>query len=70
MAKKDWLSNLFSNHTGGTIVISGHSNTIPGLANLLLGSEKFGQFDDSEYNNLLVIVATEVGNGKLVRFNF
>ena len=69
-AKEEWLAKLFEDHAGGTVVISGHSNTIPGLANLLLGSETFTQFDDNDYSNLLVIVGSKVGNGTLVRLKF
>lgn len=69
-AKGDWLAELYESHKGGTVVIAGHSNTIPNLANLLLGNEMFSQFDDSEYFNLLVIVGNEVGKGKLVRLKF
>ena len=41
--------------TKGTYVICGHSNTIPALANLLIGKEEFKAFDDSDYGNLLII---------------
>lgn len=69
-AKDQWLVNLAKNHAGGTVVISGHSNTIPALANALLGSETFEQFDESDYTNLIIIVTNEVGKGKLVRLKF
>jgi broad specificity phosphatase PhoE len=44
----------------GTVVIVGHSNTIPALANALLGKEQFKTFDDSDFGNLLVITGTSV----------
>lgn len=69
-AKEEWLTSLAEKHPGGTVVISGHSNTIPFLANALLGSETFAQFDESDYTNLIIIIGTEVGNGKLVRLKF
>ncbi len=69
-AGEEWLATLYENHNNGTIVIAGHSNTIPFLANKLLGSETFSQFDEKEYSNLIVIVGTEVGKGKLVRISF
>lgn len=69
-AGASWLSEALKKHSGGTIVISGHSNTIPGLANALLGETKFQQFDDNDYSNLIIIVANEVGKGKLVRLRF
>lgn len=66
-AKDEWLKELNAKHSGGSIVIAGHSNTIPNLANILLGEEKFEQFDESDYSNLIIIVAAKVGRGKLVR---
>lgn len=69
-AGASWLSEALKKHKGGTIVISGHSNTIPGLANALLGEETFQQFDDNDYSNLIIIVTNEVGKGKLVRLKF
>lgn len=69
-AKGEWLQTLIEKHAGGTVVISGHSNTIPALANDLLGNETFTQFDESDYSNLIIIVASEVGKGKLVRLKF
>ncbi|MEP1034690.1 phosphoglycerate mutase family protein [Ekhidna sp.] len=69
-AKGEWLSSLAEKHAGGTVVISGHSNTIPLLANALLGNETFAQFDESDYTNLIIIVTDEVGKGKLVRLKF
>lgn len=69
-AKGEWLTELASKHADGTVVISGHSNTIPSLANALLGTETFSQFDEKDYANLIIIVANEVGKGKLVRLKF
>jgi 2,3-bisphosphoglycerate-dependent phosphoglycerate mutase len=46
--------------TGGTVVICGHSNTIPTLANKLLGKQQFANFTDDDYGNLLIINGTSV----------
>ena len=69
-AGDDWLKSLHGSHAGGTVVIVGHSNTIPALANRLLGSETFAQFEESEYSNLIIIVSQEFGAGKLIRLTF
>lgn len=60
------FEKLLAAHAGGTILVCGHSNTIPAFANMLLGSNSFSNFDDSDYGNILVITLTEVGKGKLV----
>lgn len=69
-SKKEWLEGLAKQHEEGTVVIAGHSNTIPFLANALLGKDNFAQFDESDYSNLIVIVGEKVGEGTLVRFRF
>lgn len=64
------LKEAMTSYSGGTIVVSGHSNTIPNLANALLGDVIFSQFDDNDYSNLIIIVASEMGKGKLIHLNF
>jgi 2,3-bisphosphoglycerate-dependent phosphoglycerate mutase len=38
-----------------TVVVVGHSNTIPQLANLLLKQQKYKDLDDSVYNKIFII---------------
>lgn len=53
---QEWLES----DEGFTFIISGHSNTIPELANLLLNRTHFAEhFDESDYGNLLIITVTE-----------
>lgn len=40
---------------GKTIVVAGHSNTTPALANLLMGENKYTPLDDSVYNQYWII---------------
>ena len=67
---KEFSSRLLNDDSGGTVVISGHSNTTPALANLLLGEEKFKQFADDDYGNLLILVVDRNNNGKLLHLRF
>ncbi len=69
MAGEEWLKELYEKHRGETIVIAGHSNTIPGLTNLLTGRE-LSQFDESDYKNVMVVVGNEIRKGKLIWLNF
>jgi len=64
------LSKMLVDYSGGTVVISGHSNTTPVLANLLLGEEKFSQFPDDEYGNLIIITTSSLGQGKLMHLSY
>ena len=49
---------------GKNVLIVGHSNTIPQLANKLIGEEKFEDMDDSDNSTLFKV--TLDGNGKKV----
>ena len=67
---KALLNKILEANTGGTVVISGHSNTTPILANFLLGNTRFEQFEDDDYGNLIVITTTKVGTGKLLYLRY
>ena len=49
------LANHLKTMKGKTIVVAGHSNTTPQLANLLLGKEKYTSLDDAVYNKIFII---------------
>jgi 2,3-bisphosphoglycerate-dependent phosphoglycerate mutase len=51
---KDFAENLLKLN-GETIVVAGHSNTTPRLANLLLKQDKYKDLDDSVYNKIWII---------------
>jgi 2,3-bisphosphoglycerate-dependent phosphoglycerate mutase len=44
---------------GKTIVVVGHSNTTPQLANLLLGRGKYATLNDAEYSKIWIITIEE-----------
>jgi broad specificity phosphatase PhoE len=48
----------------GTILVTGHSNTIPGLVNLLTG-ESLADLDDSVYDHVFIVSVDESGFAKL-----
>lgn len=67
---KALLNKILEANTGGTVVISGHSNTTPILANFLTGSAKFVQFEEDDYGNLFIITTTKIGAGKLLHLRY
>ncbi len=64
------LATMIEKHTGGIVIISGHSNTTPKVANILLGEDRLEQFDDGDYGNLLIVTVTELGKGRLLHLRF
>ncbi len=56
---------LRDRHAGETVLVVGHSNTTPALANLLAGSEALSAFDESDYGNLLIITVPASGTPRM-----
>jgi broad specificity phosphatase PhoE len=65
-----FLTEIMKNHKGGTIIISGHSNTTPFVANALLGNDTFAQLDESEYSKIFVVTISEIGKGTVTMLNY
>ncbi len=66
----DELNKMLQKHKGGTVLISGHSNTTPWTANYFLGSDKYPNFEDSDYDNLMIVSVVEVGNASVIWLSF
>ena len=59
--KPEAIDKILNDFGGGTVLICGHSNNIPWIANYLTGVEKFKNFDDNDYGNVLIITVAERG---------
>ena len=64
--KTDEIDVMLKKYVGGTIVISGHSNNIPWIVNYLIGKEQYQSFDDTRYDNLIVVSVLEKGKSAKV----
>jgi 2,3-bisphosphoglycerate-dependent phosphoglycerate mutase len=66
----DFLNAVWAQNKGKTIVISGHSNTTPLVANYLLGEEKYSNLDESEYDKVFVVTINEIGKGTVTVLSY
>jgi len=65
--KMEEIDNMITQHVGGTILLSGHSNTVPQILNYLIGEEKYKTLEDTDYGNIIIVSITERGkNAKVV----
>lgn len=65
--KMEEIDNMISQHAGGTILLSCHSNTVPQILNYLIGEEKYKTLEDTDYGNIIIVSITERGkNAKVV----
>ncbi len=55
------MRSIFNEYQGKTVLICGHSNNIPFIANYLTGTKNFKDFEDEDFSNLLIITAAEIG---------
>ena len=53
--------NFIKNNSGKTVLIVGHSNTIPKMVNALIGKKQYQQIKETNYTNLYIINITESG---------
>ena len=60
--KADPLDKMLKDHAGGTVVISGHSNTVPWTVNYLIGKDQLKNFADDDYKNFLVVTVLKKGS--------
>ncbi len=57
--KLDALDQLVIDQKGKTILIVGHSNTVPAMVNHLLGEEKLEQLSENEYDKIFMLQITD-----------
>lgn len=56
-ALKPIYESISQDSTKSAVVIAGHSNTTPALANVILGRQEFPTgFDESDYDNILIVL--------------
>jgi broad specificity phosphatase PhoE len=68
--EQGFVDRVMKANPGGTVLIVGHSNTVPAMVNVLTGSEDYPWLHDSVYDNLFIVTATEVGRAKVLWMRF
>ena len=68
--EKDFLEKVLLAFSGGNVLVVGHSNTIPRLANELAGQPDFSDLDDATYDNLFIASVPAEGKPVILRMRF
>ena len=64
-------AELLEHEAYNHIMISGHSNTTPAFASVLMGETLFDSgFDESDYDNLLIVNVSPDGNKKMYELKY
>lgn len=55
---QEFISKLVTDHPGETLLVVGHSNTVPGMVNTLVGESTYQNLDEMEYDKLFIVAVT------------
>lgn len=61
-----FLDKLLRDHPGGTVVVVGHSNSLPAAANYLLKQHVLEELPETEYSKVFVLSVMPDGSAKLL----
>lgn len=67
--KESEINRIVTENIGKTVLLVGHSNTTPWVANLLTAS-KLQDFADNEYGNILIVNVWPAGKSSLTWLNY
>src|SRR4029453_4636304 len=62
-------NDILSNHTGQTVLVIGHSDTVPDIINRL-GAGNLPVINDSEFDNLFVVKIFGPGRASMTRLKY
>lgn len=63
-------AQVLHNYPLGAVLIVGHSNTIPELLNVLVGSNTFPDISESEYDNLFIVHVSAIGDATVTHLKY
>lgn len=66
---KKLVDTILARHSGGTLLVVGHSNTLPEII-AALGAGKIAEIPDDDYDNLYIVTLAGKGKGKTIRLRF
>jgi broad specificity phosphatase PhoE len=65
----DLLAQIHSQHTGQTIFVAGHNNTVPEII-AALGGPHYPIIPESEYDNLYIVTVYRTGKARVVKMKY
>ena len=65
----DLLAQIRAQHSGQTIFIAGHNNTVPEII-AALGGPQYPIIPESEYDNLFVVTVYRTGKARVVKMKY
>ena len=63
------VNQIYTAHRGQTVLIAGHSNTVPRIVSAL-SNETFADIPDSQYDNLFIVTIYRFGKAKVTKLKY
>lgn len=64
------LDEILVANKGGTVLICGHSNSVPMTVNFYLDEERFEKFLETDYENFIVLTLKEKGDASVLHLKY
>ena len=68
-ASKKLVEGIVARHKGRTVLVVGHSNTLPEIIQAF-GGGNISEISDDDYDNVYIVTLTQKGKGKTLRMKF
>lgn len=65
-----FAKELKRKHKGETVLVVGHSNTTPSMANFLSETENYPRFSELDYTNFYVVTVPSIGAPRVLKLRF
>ncbi len=67
---QEFIKAMLRDNPGKTVVVSGHSNTTPVVANILLGNKQFENLTEDEYGKIFIVTVSALGKGTVTMMSY
>jgi 2,3-bisphosphoglycerate-dependent phosphoglycerate mutase len=67
---KTLARRVMREHSGGRILVVGHTNTLPGIVAALSGAKDIPPIGDLEYGTMYIITVPRIGSANYLRVNY
>lgn len=67
---QEFAKNLKRLYKGKTVLVVGHSNTTPAMANYLTETDEYPRFSELDYTNLYVVTLPRIGKPRVLKLRY
>jgi broad specificity phosphatase PhoE len=67
---RELARRVLRDHTGGRVLVVGHSDTVPAIVEALSGYEKLPDIAADEYGTMYIVTVPRIGRANLLRLSY